>query len=186
MAVSAQRMVRVRPERLVSWAEFEAVARAPGSAFPNFGSGYFAEALVAKELHDQGYRFWQANTCHLFLKHNREGAKSKEQTDIVERMLAEEGYGCLRDYKRQLTFKTRDLDFTARHPQHGWRFCEVKWRSDQLRPGQLQTLAFLQHWLKARVEVVRVVLEHGRVKWPTHLDCTFEIVGDATASDSET
>ncbi len=159
-----------------AWAEFEPVASAPGFAFASWEGGYFAEALVAKELHDEGYTCWQANMCHLFLKNNRQG-QSKEQTDIVERMLAAEGYPRLRDYKPRLGFKPRDLDLTAHHPRHGWRFCEVKWKSEGLRPGQLETLAFLHDLLEATVEVVRVVPEWHPAKSATQLDCTYTLTG---------
>jgi hypothetical protein len=74
-------------------------------------------------------------------------------------------------------FKPRDPDIVARHPQHGWRFCEVKWKRDRLHDGQLETLAFLHCLLGAKVEVVRVVSEGPRVKSASaaQLDCTFEV-----------
>jgi hypothetical protein len=64
-----------------AWKEFEALARAPGCAFETYDcSGFFAEILVAKELHDAGYDCWQARKCHLFLKNNREEARRSRRT----------------------------------------------------------------------------------------------------------
>jgi hypothetical protein len=152
------------------------MARATGFAFSSWreGGGYFAEALVAKELHDDGWTCWQANMCHLFLKSNRQG-QAKAQTDIVEGMLAAEGHPRPRDYKGRLSFKPRDPDLIARHPGFGWRFCEVKWKSERLRAGQLETLAFLHHLLGAIVEVVRVIPAEHRVKSAEKWDCTYTL-----------
>ncbi len=157
-----------------AWQEFEPIARSQGFPLSEGNGGHFAESRIAKELHDEGYSYWQANRCHLFLKHNR-GGKSKAQTDIVERLLEAEGHPNLREFRRRLSFKPRDVDLVGHHPRHGWRFCEVKWKEEPLRPGQLETLAFLQNLLGAAVEVARVVPERHQRQWPDELNCTYTL-----------
>lgn len=166
-----------------AWREFEPIARSAGFPLGESGGGHFAESRVAKELHDAGYTYWHANRCHLFLKHNR-GGISKPQTDIVERKLREQGHPYLRDYGKRVQPKLRDVDLVGHHPDHGWRFCEVKWKTERLRPGQLETLAFLNLLVGATVEVVRVVPDSDGRNWPTEQVCTFT-VGEAYLKGEE-
>ena len=119
--------------------------------------GAFAEALTAKHLHDEGYTSWQGRLrCRLFHTPNFADPARVETTEI-ERLLSKANLPIPRNYEHRLDFYPRDVDLASFHPETGrWRFTEVKWKNERLRPGQLQSLGFLHKLLKAEVEIVRV------------------------------
>jgi hypothetical protein len=69
----------------------------------------------------------------------------------------------LGDYEQRLDFYPREVDLASFHPRkRAWRFTEVKWKKEYLRPGQLQSIGLLHKLLKADVEIVRVCPERSK------------------------
>ena len=147
-----------------AWEEFERVVKGRGIGFPwHKPGGAFAEALTAKHLHEQGYTNWQGRLrCRLFHTPNFADPARAETTEI-ERLLSKADLPIPRDYEQRLDFYPRDVDLASFHPRkRAWRFTEVKWKKESLRPGQLQSLGLLHKLLKADVEIVRVCPEGSK------------------------
>jgi len=77
------------------------------------------------------------------------------------------------DYFSRLDFAPRSPDIIALDDDNNVRFVEVK-REDRLRPGQLESLAFLRDLPGSEVEVVRVVAE-GRKIEERKLACSYTV-----------